>query len=156
MKLYQSLTILFLGTFLIEYFVVSAVGLNMNILKDASKFNLGKSYKSSLLATLVTCIFVIMHDNQYNVVSYRYYTAMVFTVGMYIYLYRNQIEIKEEQYLREMNENSSNAILISECILKKTNNFDMARFAKNVLQKSKDEMNIIHELNAKLERKVMH
>ena len=156
MKLYQSLAILFIGTFLIEYFVVCAVGLNMNILKDASKFNLGKAYKSSLLATLVTCIFVVMHDNQYNVVSYRYYVSMALTVGIFIYLYRNQIEIKEEQYLREMNENSSNAILISECILKKTNNFDMARFAKNVLQKSKDEMNIIHELNAKLERKVMH
>ena len=144
MKLYQSLTILYIGTFIIDYFVMSAI--QMDVPKDASLFNLGKSYKSALIATFVTSIFVIMHDNQYNVFSYKYYTGMVFMIGIYIYLYRNQIEVNDEQYLREMNENSSNAILISECILKKTNNFDIARFAKNVLQKSKDEMNIIHEL----------
>jgi protein-S-isoprenylcysteine O-methyltransferase Ste14 len=152
MKLYQSLMIFYIGTFVIDYFVMSAI--QMDVPKDAGlfNFNLGKSYKSALIATFVTSIFVMMHDNQYNVFSYKYYIGMVLMVGIYIYLYRNQIEIKDEQFLREMNENSSNAILISEGILKKTNNFDVARFAKNVLQKSKDEMNIIYELNGKLNK----
>ena len=152
MKLYQSLTIFYIGTFIIDYFVMSAI--QMDVPKNAGlfNFNLGKSYKSALIATFVTSIFVMMHDNQYNVFSYKCYIGMVIMVGIYIYLYRNQIEIKDEQFLREMNENSSNSILISEGILKKTNNFDVARFAKNVLQKSKDEMNIIYELNAKLNK----
>jgi len=150
MKLYQSLMILYIGTFVIDYFVMSAV--QMDVPKDASMFSLGKSYKSAIMATFVTSIFVMMHDNQYNVFSYKYYIGMVLMAGIYIYLYRNQIEIKDEQFLREMNENSSNAILISEGILKKTNSFDVARFAKNVLQKSKDEMNIIYELKEKMGR----
>ena len=150
MKLYQSLMIFFIGTFIIDYFVMSAV--QMDVPKDASMFSLGKSYKSALISTFVTSMFVMMHDNQYNVFSYKYYIGMTLMAGICIYLYRNQIEVKDEQFLREMNENSSNAILISEGILKKTNNFDVARFAKNVLQKSKDEMNIIYELNAKLNK----
>ena len=144
MKLYLSLLILFVGTFFTQQFVLSAI--EMNIPKDASVFNLGKTYKSIFMGTIVTCIFVIMHDHQYNIFSYKYYLTLFIVAIVCVYLYRNQLEIKEEQYLREMNENSSNSILISESILKKTNNFDVARFAKNVIQKSTDEMNIIHDL----------
>ena len=152
MKLHKSLWIVFGGTFLFHYFVISAVC--MNVSKDASVLNVGKSYKSGLMATFVAAMFIMMHDNQYNVFSTKYYIGLIFMSGVFIYLYRNQIWIREDQYLREMNETCSSALLISECILKKTSNFDIARFAKNVVQKTKDEMNIIHEVREKLQKKV--
>jgi hypothetical protein len=125
----------------------------MNKPKDTSIFNIGKGYKSGLMATFVTTLFIMIHDNQYNIFSSKYYIGMIFMTGLYIYLYRNQIGINEDQYLREMNENCSNELLISDCILKKTNNFNVARFAKNIIQKTKDEMDIIDELREKIQKK---
>lgn len=151
MKLHKSLLIVFGGTFLFYYFVINSVGMNES--KDASILNIGKSYKSGLMATFVSAMFIMMHDSQYNVFSSRYYIGIILMSGLYIYLYRNQIGIYEDQYLREMNEICSNEILLSECILKKTNNFDIARFAKNIIQKSKDEINIIYEVREKIQKK---
>ena len=151
MKLHKSLWIMFGGTYLFYYFVINSVCMNKP--KDTSIFNIGKGYKSGLIATFVTALFIMIHDNQYNVFSSKYYIGIIFMTGLYIYLYRNQIGINEDQYLREINENCSNELLISECILKKTNNFNVARFAKNIIQKTKDEMDIIDELREKIKIK---
>jgi hypothetical protein len=82
----------------------------------------------------------MMHDHQYSVLSTRTYVGIFGFVAIFIYLYRNQIGIGDKQYLEEMIEHHSMALLTSSRILEKTNNYNVAKLAKNILQKQQDEI----------------
>jgi len=83
---------------------------------------------------------VMMHDHQYGVFSTRSYLAMLIVLGIFIYFYRKQVAIKDKQYLEEMIEHHSMALLTSEKILEKTNNYNVAKIAKNIIQRQNDEI----------------
>jgi len=61
-------------------------------------------------------------------------------------LYRKQVAIKDKQYLEGMIEHHSMGILTSEEILKKTDNYDVAKLAKNIIQTQKDEIRIMKSI----------
>lgn len=83
---------------------------------------------------------VFMHDHQYHVLSVNLYAILIASLGLFVYLYRKQIAIKDKQYLEGMIEHHSMGILTSEEILKKTDNYDVAKLAKNIIQTQKDEI----------------
>jgi uncharacterized protein (DUF305 family) len=49
-----------------------------------------------------------------------------------------------------MIEHHSMGILTSERILEKTNNYEVAKIAKDIIQKQKDEIRIMREINQKI------
>jgi uncharacterized protein (DUF305 family) len=102
--------------------------------------SLGKAYISVIMALLMVSTEVMMHDHQYSVLSTRTYVGIFGFVAIFIYLYRNQIGIGDKQYLEEMIEHHSMALLTSNRILEKTNNYNVAKLAKNILQKQQDEI----------------
>jgi uncharacterized protein (DUF305 family) len=68
---------------------------------------------------------------------------------MFIYLYRVQIAINDKQYLEGMIEHHSMALFTSEAILKKTDNYDIAKLAKNIIEKQTDDLRSMIKLSRK-------
>jgi uncharacterized protein (DUF305 family) len=89
---------------------------------------------------------VMMHDHQYHVLSLNWYVILFGLVALFTYLYRNQIAINDKQYLEGMIEHHSMAILQSEEILKKTDNYDVAKVAKKIIQSQNDEIQFMTDL----------
>jgi uncharacterized protein (DUF305 family) len=71
---------------------------------------------------------------------------LLFLLGGFIYLYRKQIAVNDKQYIKSMIEHHSMALFQSDEILKKTNNYDVAKLAKNAIQTQKDELRAMTDL----------
>ena len=74
------------------------------------------------------------------------YLIIIVLIGLTIYFYRNQIFIGEKEYLSEMIEHHSMAILTSEEILKKTENAEVANLANRIIQAQTKEIQEIRNL----------
>ena len=90
-----------------------------------------------------------MHDHQYMVFSLNTYVILAALVVLFVYLYRNQVAINDKQYLEEMIEHHSMALLTSQEILKKTDDYNVSKLAKNIIQTQEDEIKIMHDLLAR-------
>jgi hypothetical protein len=108
--------------------------------------NLGKAYMSASMAIFMLFLEVMMHDYQYKVFSINLYTILAAGLAMFVYLYRQQIGINDKQYLEGMVEHHSMALLTSEEILKKSNDYNVIKLAKNIIQTQKDEIKTMREL----------
>ena len=108
--------------------------------------NLGKAYMSLIMGISMVFLEVMMHDHQYRVFSLNLYLILAAALGVCIYLYRKQVAIRDKQYLEGMIEHHSMALLTSEEILKKTDNYDVAKLAKNIIQTQKDEIMTMKDL----------
>jgi Ca2+/Na+ antiporter len=109
-------------------------------------FSLGKFYISVIMALLMGLLEVLMYDNHLRVISIYYYLFLVFLLVIFIYLYRNQIYIEDKDYLYEMIEHHSMAILTSEEILQKTNSERVKKLAENIITTQQKEINYMKEL----------
>jgi uncharacterized protein (DUF305 family) len=89
---------------------------------------------------------VMMHDQQYHVFSTNFYIVLFALLALFVYLYRAQVAINDKQYLEGMIEHHSMGIFTSEQVLKKTDNYDVAKLAKNIIQQQEDEIRIMREL----------
>lgn len=108
--------------------------------------NIGKAYLATLMALFMILLEVMMHDDQYHVFSSNFYLILFALLALFVYLYRNQVAINDKQYLEGMIEHHSMALLTSEEILKKTDNYDIAKLAKNIIQQQEDEIHLMREL----------
>ena len=108
--------------------------------------NIGKAYIAVIMSLFMILLEVMMHDQQYHVFSINLYVLIFSGIALFVYLYRNQIAVNDKQYLEGMIEHHSMALLTSEEILKKTDNYDVSKLAKNIIQKQNDEIVIMREL----------
>ena len=143
MKLLHTLTIMFIFSFLIQYFAMPP--LMVNSLSDITN-NIGKAYLAVIMGLFMVLIEVGMHDMQYGSISTTKYGIIIALLSLFIYLYRKQIAIKDEEYVKGMIEHHSMAIFMSEEILQKTDNYHIAKLAKNIIQKQNDEIREMKEL----------
>jgi len=143
MKILHTLTIMFIFSFLIQYFAMPP--LMVNSLSDITN-NIGKAYLAIIMGLSMVLIEVGMHDMQYSVFSTMKYGIILALLGLFIYLYRNQVAIKDEEYVKGMIEHHSMALFMSEEILKKTDSYNIAKLAKNIIQSQKDEIKVMKKL----------
>ena len=108
--------------------------------------NLGKIYMAIIMSLFMIFLEIMMHDHQYNIFSFKSYTFIGLGLVLFIYLYRTQKGINDKQYLEGMIEHHSMGIFTSEEIVKKTNDYNVAKLAKNIIQTQKDEIRIMEEL----------
>jgi hypothetical protein len=134
---------MFIGSFIIQYFLMSEV---MVYKRQQITNSYGKFYLSVIMGLFMVILEVIMHDKHYNIFSYKYYVIFGALLGLFIYLYRMQIAIRDKQYLEEMIEHHSMALLTSNRILEKTDNYEVTKLAKNIIQNQTDEINIMKQL----------
>jgi len=143
MKITHTMIVMFVGSFLIQYFLMPPIMVTNRLYITN---NLGKIYMASIMAFFMLFLEVMMHDHQYKVLSINLYTMLGVGLLSFIYLYRNQIQITDKQYLEGMIEHHSMGIFTSEEIVNKTNDYNVAKLAKNIIQTQKDEINIMREL----------
>jgi len=108
--------------------------------------SLGKFYMSVIMALLMGIIEVGMYDYHMGSISIFYYLTIGLFLSIFIYLYRNQIFIYDKEYLNEMIEHHSMALLTSDEILQKTSSERVKRLAENIILTQKAEIEYMNKL----------
>jgi Ca2+/Na+ antiporter len=134
---------MFIGSFIVQYFLMPPIMVNKFVYITN---NIGKAYLATIMALFMVLIEVIMHDHQYHILSLNWYAIIFALLAMFIYLYRKQIAINDKQYLEGMIEHHSMALFMSEEILKKTDNYDVSKIAKNIIQTQNDEIELMNSV----------
>ena len=137
MDLNYSLFFMMIGSFIIQFGLMSLI--MTNSYKNIT-FSIGKFYISTIMALLMGLLEVLMYDNHMHSVSVYYYSVLFFVLSIFIYLYRNQIYIEDKDYLEEMIEHHSMAILTSDEILQKTTSERVKKLAENIISTQKKEI----------------
>ena len=109
-------------------------------------FSVGKFYMSVIMATLMGLLEVIMFDFHMRTISVAYYLSLAFLLVAFIYLYRNQLYIEDKDYLNEMIEHHSMALLTSEEILQHTKSERVKKLAENIISTQEKEIEYMRQL----------
>jgi tyrosine-protein phosphatase YwqE len=133
---------------IIHYYIMSYIMVDTN--KDV-KNSLGKLYMAIIMGALMVILEIFMHDFYFKHISTFYYLLWFIILGLFVYLSRNQIFINDNNYLREMIQHHSMAILTSSEIVKKTRNNNVKRLAENILSTQRNEIEIMNNLIGKID-----
>lgn len=143
MKITNTIFVMFVGSFIVQYYLMPPIMVNKTMFITN---NIGKAYLSIIMGLFMVLIEVMMHDHHYHILSVNWYAILFSLLAIFTYLYRKQISIDDKQYLEGMIEHHSMALLTSEEILKKTDNYDVAKLAKNIISQQNDELKFMIEL----------
>jgi len=143
MRITHTMVVMFIGSFLIQYFLMSAIMVENKI--DITN-SIGKAYMAVIMGIYMLLLEVMMHDHQYSIVSTSFYIGLTSLLVLFIYLYRKQVAVNDKQYLEGMIEHHSMALLTSKEILKKTDDYNIAKLAKNIIEAQKNEIKIMRDL----------
>jgi len=143
MELKYSLYTMVIGSFIIQFIVMSCI--MTNSYKNIT-FSVGKFYMSVIMALLMGLLEVFMFDIHMRIISLYYYLILFFMLSIFIYLYRNQIYIEDKDYLQEMIEHHSMAILTSDEILQKTQSERIKKLAETILTTQEKEIEYMRQL----------
>ena len=143
MKITHSMIVMFIGSFIVQYFIMPPIMVNkLSYITN----NIGKAYLATIMGLFMVLIEVMMHDSQYKVLNMNWYAILFALLAIFTYLYRKQIAINDKQYLEGMIEHHSMAVFQSEEILKKTDDYNVAKLAKNIIQTQNDELRFMTNL----------
>jgi len=143
MELKLSLFIMISGSFIIQFVIMSALMTN-NLLNIRS--SVGKFYISVIMALLMGLLEVAMYDYHMSSFSIFYYLFLGLILAIFVYLYRTQSYIYDKDYLNEMIEHHSMALLTSEEILEKTSSERVKRLAENIISTQQAEIEYMGKL----------
>ena len=143
MELTYSLWFMMISSFIIQFIFMSSIMTNsyQNI-----TFSVGKFYMSVIMALLMGIIEVIMFDVHMKTISGIFYLSLIFLLVMFVYLYRNQVYIDDKEYLKEMIEHHSMALLTSEEILQNTYSERVKKLAENIISTQEKEIEYMRKL----------
>ena len=145
MDLFYSLWTMMIGSFIIQFIVMSLI---MTDVVGNITFSTGKFYISIIMALLMGLLEVGMHDHNslMHHFSLPYYLSLGFALAVFVYLYRNQMYITDKEYLNEMIEHHSMALLTSEPILEKTQSERVRKLATNIVSTQEAEIKYMKQL----------
>jgi len=156
MKFLHSVVFMIVASFIIQYFVMGYIMTNE---QKNIRFSRGKVYLSFIMAGLMGLIEVLMHDSHYHTFSTQYYIILGSVVVLFVYLYRNQVGIDDINFLNEMIEHHSMALLTTNKILEKTSDYKTKRIAmqiRNIQELDINDMNdILREKNEKKNNRLL-
>jgi Ca2+/Na+ antiporter len=109
-------------------------------------FSIGKFYMAVIMAILMGLTEVLMFDTHMKTISGIYYLSLFFVLVVFVYLYRNQVYIEDKDYLNEMIEHHSMALLTSEEILQKTHSERVKKLAENIIVTQEKEIEYMRKL----------
>ncbi len=145
MDLFYSLWTMMIGSFIIQFIIMSLI---MTDVVGNITFSTGKFYISVIMALLMGLLEVGMYDH--NSLMYHfslpYYLSLGFALAVFVYLYRNQMYITDKEYLNEMIEHHSMALLTSDPILEKTQSDRVRKLAENIVSTQEAEIKYMKQL----------
>jgi hypothetical protein len=145
MNLIYSVWFMMISSFIIQFIIMSIIMTNSHI---NITFSIGKTYISVIMALLMGILEVIMYDIHMLTFSLTFYVSLSFFLTIFVYLYRNQVYIEDKDYLQEMIEHHSMALLTSEEILQKTRSERVKRLAENIISVQEKEIKYMNQLIA--------
>ena len=154
MNLQHGVIFMVIGSFIVQYVIMSAIMTNSYVNITNS---MGKLYLSSIMAFMMGILEVFMHDFSHHTTHTSYYVPLFIGLAVALILYRFQIGVTDKQYLNEMIEHHSMAILTSDEILKKTSNYHVRRLASQIAETQQAEIKQMKEMIASTdERAISH
>ena len=133
----MNIFFMMIGSFIWEYYGMSFIMTN-NI--DNRTNSLGKIYNASIMAVFMGILEVFMNDIMMKTIHWDYYLLLFLILFILIGLYRWQIGITDNEYLKEMIEHHSMAVLTSEELLKKSSNYQVRQLATNIIHSQEEEI----------------
>ncbi len=149
MRSAQVIGFMFVSSVLINFFLMSTIMVDR--VGDFT-FNKSKLYMSVIMGLFMAGVEVIMHDHQYGVFSQKLYLILFVLLSFFIYVYRKQISVDDKQYLEEMIEHHSMAVLTSRRIIDKTDDYKVSKIAKDILRRQNDEIVAIRAIIQHLDK----
>jgi uncharacterized protein YacL len=141
-----------IGSFVIQYIIMSWIMTNdiENI-----QHSLSKIYISTIMAIIMGILEVFMHSfmtmSMSKIPFVYYYIPLFSSLVLFLWLYKKQVGVDDTNYLNEMIEHHSMALLTSEEILKKTTNPQVKELAEKIIKTQNAEIqqmkNIVDEEN---------
>jgi len=143
MDLRWSFWTMFASSFVIQFFFMSLI--MSNSISNIT-FSVGKFYMSDIMSMIMCFVEVAMYDYHMSLFSLPYYLSLFIGLSVFIYLYKTQKYIYDEDYLKEMIEHHSMALLTSEEILQKTDSERVKKLAEGIVNIQKAEINYMKQL----------
>ena len=110
-----------------------------NIKEDITK-STGKIYMSLIMASLMSLLEILMHDMYNFMFSWHYYLFFFVLLIALIFIYKKQLFIDDKNYLEEMIEHHSMALLTSNEIISKTTDDKVKLLATNIIKTQEREI----------------
>ena len=152
MNLQHGVIFMVIGSFIVQYVIMSAIMTNSYVNITNS---MGKLYLSSIMAFMMGILEVFMHDSSHHTTHTSYYVPLFIGLAVALILYRFQIGVTDKQYLNEMIEHHSMAILTSDEILKKTSNYHVRRLASQIAETQQAEIKQMKQMVASTDERVI-
>jgi hypothetical protein len=137
---------MFVGMFIIQYVFMSYI---YTARTEHISNSLGKMYMVSIMSFFMV-IFGILMGRPFRRSKFLVGLAFLF---LFIYLYKTQTGISDSEYLKEMIEHHSMAILTSQKRLEKTENPEVANLAAHILTFQEREIGemkyLLNKINSK-------
>lgn len=147
----------FLGFMMISSFVIQYIIMSWIMTNDIENIqhSLSKIYISTIMAIIMGILEVFMHSfmtmSMSKIPFVYYYIPLFSSLILFLWLYKKQVGVDDVNYLNEMIEHHSMALLTSEEILKKTTNPQVKELAENIIKTQNAEIqqmkNIVDEEN---------
>ena len=130
---------MFISMFIIQYVFMSYVMTNSveNITNS-----IGKIYMSTIMGLFMVVAGVLM-QHKFNIKQIILFVGLL--IGC-IYLYKIQFGISDKEYLKEMIEHHSMALLTSKAITEKSKDNDVLKLAQRIIQTQEKEINEMRNL----------
>ena len=143
MDLFYSIWTMMAASFFIQYIVMSLIMTN-----SASNvtFSVGKFYISVIMALLMGFVVVSMFDFHMKTLHITYYLSLFIGFAIFLYLYKSQSYIDDDEYLKEMIEHHSMALLTSDEVLQKTKSERVKKLADNIVATQTAEIDYMRRL----------
>ena len=139
---FYHIFIMFTTSFLTQYFMMSWV--MDNSIVDFTN-SLGKIYLSFLMGLTMVFSQIFMDTN----LNLFFYIILFIFILIFIYLYRTQTFIGDKEYLSDMIEHHSMALLTSDQILQKTKNRKIKKLANQIIETQRKEIKEMKDLLVK-------
>jgi len=145
MKFYKKLLFTFFINFIIQYFIFTSIILNS--LSDFTH-NLSKFYISMVVGLVMVLLDIVIHKIDYDTLNIPLFITISSLLFLFLFLYRIQYAVTDNEYLKQLKENDSASLLISKAMETKTNTYEIAKITKNIIQN--DSRGFIDHVRSKL------
>ena len=145
MKFYKKLLFTFFINFFIQYFLFTSIILNS--LSDFTH-NLSKFYISMVVGLVMVLLDIVIHKIDYDTLNIPLFITISSLLFLFLFLYRIQYAVTDNEYLKQLKENDSASLLISKAMETKTNTYEIAKITKNIIQN--DSRGFIDHVRSKL------
>jgi hypothetical protein len=137
MRLLEYTVLTIVVAFIIQFWVLSA------LTSDKSQSTMGKFYLSMVSACIMGILEVMIYDTYKNTISLFYYLILGVSLYLFIYFFKNLWWINDTDYLKQMLESHSREMVLSQMLVKKTENTHVQTIATNIIHRRKRDMDVI-------------